>query len=513
MKRRFLIIPFLFVLASLLQLDYVASAVVSPDQIVRPLLVLWLLVALLIGPAYWLTHDWDWTAILLSVFVLGFTFSGDFFLLVLASIGIEAVCWLAFVRIRRARIQLVHFMYILMGTSLFFAAYALFLEISLLARIPWLSYRQTVSETRQYSLPFLSDPSIKRDIYYIVLDGYARSDILQELFGFDNTEFTTYLRERGFILPESIHSNYPATPLSLASTLNMEYIQALVPALHESPHRWLMAPLIDHSRTRALLESWGYSTISMSTNWTITDNVTTDRYLQPFPVMLTDFEGFVMDLTPLQSIGPMLSGFAALPTPESHRKIIEFNFATLADLPGISGPKFIFGHVIAPHPPFVFDRAGQPLDSPHLFTFQDANEFPGTSEEYRQRYVEQVEFVNHQLQKTIDSILAKSDNPPIIILQSDHGSGLLTDLTSSEKTCIRERFSPFAAYYLPELNHEVIPAEISNVNLFRIIFNEYFDARLPLLENRQYFYTDTKTYYDFEDVTGRMNEACVLLKE
>ena len=69
MKRRFLIIPFLFVLASLLQLSYVASAVVSPDQIVRPLIVLWLLVALLIGPAYWLTHDWDWTAILLSVMV------------------------------------------------------------------------------------------------------------------------------------------------------------------------------------------------------------------------------------------------------------------------------------------------------------------------------------------------------------------------------------------------------------------------------------------------------------
>jgi hypothetical protein len=98
-------------------------------------------------------------------------------------------------------------------------------------------------------------------------------------------------------VPDFSHSNYPATPLSIGSTLNMDYVQAFVPALNTSPHRWLMAPYIDHSRVRALLESQGYKTISISTNWTITDNVTTDVYLHPAPVMLTDFEGFILDLT------------------------------------------------------------------------------------------------------------------------------------------------------------------------------------------------------------------------
>jgi hypothetical protein len=513
MKRRFLFIPFLFLLASLLQLGYISSPVVSPDQILRPLIVLWLIVGLLILPAYWLTRDWHWAVVLLTIIVLGFISSSNFFSTVLAFFAIAGVCWLAFLYLKRKRLQLAHFMYILAGVSLFFAANAVFLEGATLARIPWMRYQEDLTDARNYSLSSLSSPSIKRDIYYIVMDGYARSDILQEMFAFDNAGFVSYLQEKGFVVPASGHSNYPATPLSIASTLNMDYIQSLVPALDELPHRWLMAPFIDHSRIRSLLESQGYQTVSLSTNWTITDNATTDRYLHPFPIMLTDFEGFVMHLTPLESLEPILDGFASVPTSESHREIIHYNFMTLSELPRLPGPKFVFAHIISPHPPFVFDSAGEPLDSSHPFTFQDANEFPGSWQEYREQYVAQVQFVNRQLQQTIDAILLQSDLPPIIILQADHGSGMLTDLASPEHTCIRERFSPFAAYYLPGIGHEVIPSDISTVNLFRILLNEYFETQLPLLESKQYFYKTTQSYYDFEDVTARLGDACALPKE
>src|SRR5688572_33096281 len=128
MMRRFLCIPFLFVLASLLQLGYISSHVVSPDQLLRPLIVLWLLVALLIPLAYWLTHDWNWAALLLTIFVLGFVSSADFFSVVLAFLAIGGVCWLAFLRLKRTRVELNHFMYILAGTGIFFSAYALIVE-------------------------------------------------------------------------------------------------------------------------------------------------------------------------------------------------------------------------------------------------------------------------------------------------------------------------------------------------------------------------------------------------
>jgi hypothetical protein len=153
----------------------------------RPLIVLWLFLGLLIWPAYRLTHDWNWTSLLLTIVAVGFCSSTSFFSTVLIFTIIAAVCWLAFIRLRRMKISLTHLMYILLGTSIFFTAYALFLESTMLARIPWTAYEQAVHDARNYSLKTLSEPAIKPDIYYIVLDGYARADLLQEMFKFDNS--------------------------------------------------------------------------------------------------------------------------------------------------------------------------------------------------------------------------------------------------------------------------------------------------------------------------------------
>jgi len=101
MRGHFLIIPFLFAFASFLQLNYVASTVVSPEQILRPLVVSWLLIGLLICPAYWLTRDWDWAALLITVLVLGVFSSNSFFSVVFTFTIMVTVGWLAFIRLRR----------------------------------------------------------------------------------------------------------------------------------------------------------------------------------------------------------------------------------------------------------------------------------------------------------------------------------------------------------------------------------------------------------------------------
>ena len=510
MKRAALLLPFLFTFVSLLQLSYVASNVVSLDQILRPLIFSWILLGLLIWPAHRLTGSWEWTVLLLTVIILGFFSSSSLFSTTLGFVIIGSVLWLAFARLRRIKIKPQSFIVILGITALLLFGYATLSILTMLNRIPWAGYQQAVSDARNSTLNSLISPANKPDIYYIVLDGYARADILQEMFDFDNSKFIGYLQNKGFIIPSSNHSNYPATPLSISSTLNMEYIQTLVPALDKNYQRWLMAPFIDHSRVRALLEALGYQTVSISTNWTITDNPTTDHYFHPRPMMLTDFEGFVLDETPLHLLEPILGTFASLPNADSHREIIRYNFDTLATLPNLPGPKFVFAHIISPHPPFVFDKNGNPIAQHLGFTFQDANEFPGSLDEYPIRYVDQVQFVNDQVKKMVEAILTQSSTPPIIILQADHGSGMFTDLNSPENTCIHERFSPFAAYYMPGRDKNVIPSDMSNVNIFRIVFNQYFHANLPLLDSKQYFYKDTQTYYDFEDVSGRVDQQCIM---
>ena len=508
MKRITLLVPFLLILASILQLAYIASIAVSPGQILRPLLILWLVLAVLIWPAYRLTGDWVWTALLLSVGVLAFTFSPELFSSVALVFLLGFVCWLAYARLRRIRVRASHMLGVLAATSVFFTGYSLYLMASMLLQIPWIDYHRAVDTVSADPLANSASPAQQPDIYYIVLDGYARSDLLQELYGYDNSDFVHFLQDKGFVVPASGTSNYPATPLSIGSTLNMDYIQSFVPLAEGHHQRWLMEPFIDRSRVRSLLESRGYQTVSLSTNWTITDNPTTDLYLHPRPVLLSDYEGYLLNVTLLKVFEPLLGSFASLPAADSHRETILHGFQALADLPDVPGPKFVFAHFISPHPPFVFDRDENPLDSPGSFTFQDANEYSGSSAEYAARYVEQVQFINTRLRAVIESILARSSSPPIILIQADHGSGMLTDLESPDKTCMHERFSPFAAYYLPGMDQADVPADMSAVNLFRLLFNQYFNAGLPMLEGRQYFYQDSRNYYQFTDVTGRYLGAC-----
>jgi hypothetical protein len=288
----------------------------------------------------------------------------------------------------------------------------------------------------------------------------------------------------------------------------MDYVQTIAPGLQDSFYWWLLSPIIRHSEVRSIFEQAGYQTVSIATDWSITNNPSVDYYFKPYPLHLNDFEGFLFASTPLSVLRPVLDNFAFIPSMDAHRQLVTYDFKTLSKMPGIKGPKFIFAHIISPHPPFVFDNEGMPLTPNYSFSFGDANEFSGTYEQYRQGYIGQVEFVNLQLERMIDTILENSDNPPIIILQADHGPGMLTDFRSAEKTCIEERFSPFAAYYLPGLDANVIPQDITPVNLFRIILNQYFSTNFPMLENEYYYFTDTVYIYRPVDVSSRINISC-----
>ena len=83
---------------------------------------------------------------------------------------------------------------------------------------PWSSY--IAKNEFPQSLSSANPP----DIYYIILDGYGRADVLQEIYNHDNTSFTSALTERGFYVGDESQSNYLRTSLSITSALNMEYI-------------------------------------------------------------------------------------------------------------------------------------------------------------------------------------------------------------------------------------------------------------------------------------------------
>jgi hypothetical protein len=113
--------------------------------------------------------------------------------------------------------------------------------------------------------------------------------------------------------------------------------------------------------------------------------------------------------------------------------------------------------------------------------------FQDSVEDYQNGYREQVTFINREIMKVVESILTKSENPPIILIMSDHGPASMYNWKFEDPGCLWERTSNLYAILLPgHENDGTVYASMSPVNTFRVIFNTYFGTDLPLLEDRSY---------------------------
>src|SRR3989344_5967622 len=115
-----------------------------------------------------------------------------------------------------------------------------------------------------------ADASSKKlpDIYYLIFDRYGRSDTLKNVYDFDNSDFISYLKKRGFFVPSRSWANYTQTYLSLASSLNMQYLDSLVEELGQDAQdvRPLAAMIEDYQVLR-FLKSRGYTYIHAGSWW------------------------------------------------------------------------------------------------------------------------------------------------------------------------------------------------------------------------------------------------------
>jgi hypothetical protein len=185
-------------------------------------------------------------------------------------------------------------------------------------------------------------------------------------------------------------------------------------------------------------------------------------------------------------------------------------YENLKKIPELPGPKFIFAHILSPHPPFIFDAEGNSVELGGC-RVNDGDYFIGTREDYLMGYPQQLAYTDKMIQDVIDMILDKSKNPPVIVIQGDHGSGMLLDWESDKKTCKRERTAILNAYYIPDLENGQLYKTITPVNSFRVVLNEVFDLQLPLLEDRTY-YSGWYTPYQLVDVTDKIEDACKFRK-
>jgi hypothetical protein len=342
------------------------------------------------------------------------------------------------------------------------------------------------------------------DIYYIILDGYGRSDVLREMFDMDNSAFLDELQEKGFYVAHRSTANYCQTPLSLSSSLNLDTLDHLIQRPDKDVTR--LRDLIGNNNLIATLQPLGYKFVSFATSFEPTEVLGADAYLSP-RVHFTEFHRHLIDQTCLWALLPDADG-VDLFTQTRERLLF-----TLDRLPSVAAdpqPTMTFAHLLCPHPPFLFGPDGEDVSHRDDRYYQnDGTRYQGFAFEkwvYVRAYREQAIYVTRRIKEIIGRILANSPRPPIIVLQSDHGPGSRLDPESSKKTDLRERMSILNAYYFPDRKYQGLYPEITPVNSFRVILNTFFGARLDLVPDRNYFSTWSEPFR-FEDVTEMTNLA------
>jgi hypothetical protein len=282
------------------------------------------------------------------------------------------------------------------------------------------------------------------DIYYIILDGYPRDDILASTFNYDNREFIYWLESQGFYVALCSQSNYSYTAPSIASTLNLTYLGSEKNPTKISYSEDELNAMLQQSLVQETVTELGYTTVTFETeyDWLKWHNpdvlfaLETDISLKsiffsqinPFEILLLDtsFASVILDRVDLdvqlkESIR------------QTHQAEIVYTLETLLQIPkAIKSPKFVYAHIVSPHPPFIFGAGGELL----------VNEPANSLNAYREKF----------------------------------------DVDSREKLAILN------AYYLPNFkNNSDLYPEISPVNSFRLIFNHYFLTDYEILDDRSIY--------------------------
>jgi len=326
------------------------------------------------------------------------------------------------------------------------------------------------------------------DIYYLILDGYGREDVLRSDFGFDNSAFLQKLKDRGFYIADQAVSNYPFTLASLTSTLNFAYLDELVgDQLGGSSDRRFLREHMEENRTSRLLKAAGYQIVSFSSEYTEGQigyvDVDMTRWWYP-----GQYGQAMFLMTPIPAL---LGAFGQPGLYDLHRLRVEDPFERMDEAVAVPGPKFIYGHVMYGHPPFVFSQDGGRISEAGAYTWDDGSRLLGDEHDQRDRYIAgytgQLEYLNTRLLDAVDEILAGSDQPPVIILHGDHGPGSRYSTESLEHTDVRERFSIFYAALLPDGGVEDFYPSISPINGMRLLFNRYFGTEFEPVDDVRVF--------------------------
>jgi len=336
------------------------------------------------------------------------------------------------------------------------------------------------------------------DIYLLILDEYARLDTIKKEWRYQNDDFVKFLKEKEFFIAENSSFRYAGTLWNMSSLLNLNYITEPVEQ-HDfleyaynsqnskgseiydklnkiSPSKRIN--LINNNLLVRYLKERGYQIIVLEgiSQYYSTFNIenaditfsyqNTNKVSDESKFIFFNIDAFNMELLKKTMIFPFEMFVKISETGDINYDGTKYIFNYLkSEVYNNKSPKFIYAHIMCPHPPFVFDKEGN-------YNYQPTNVFNA--------YLEQYIFVTEEVKKSIEEILDRSTSKPIIIIQSDHGPRH-HHINIKDPT---ESFKAFNAIYFPNKDYKTLHDSIAPVNTLRVMLNQYFNENFEMLEEK-----------------------------
>ena len=337
--------------------------------------------------------------------------------------------------------------------------------------------------TDRMTTPVLNNEKIvsaeQPDIYHIIFDCYTNRPALKQYWEYDN-DIYSFLSSKGFFTVDSATSNYKSTPFSIASIFNLQYLNGAEKYLYSNSSNFFVGQriyrnnvlfnflkkehynfsLFSQLENKKLLTGFGFLGVVGPSRWL--RNQTIERiYLNPWVFeKINHFFG-------QKNEQPAIITNSMQKFIDYNKKALDHIFSDCQNSSNLKSaqPVFSYTHFMLPHDPYLLDENGNYVTSPE----------PGGIN--MNRYLAQLKYCNKLIKQITNCLLSDTTRKKIIIFQGDHGYRHYTNAP------LIEQYGALNAMYFYNKNYTGLKKNLSLVNTYRIIINNFFENNLPLLKD------------------------------
>ena len=335
------------------------------------------------------------------------------------------------------------------------------------------------------------------DIYFLLVDNYARDDVLKYQFEIDTTDFLETLKDQYFVVADRALSAHPMTWLSLPAIFEQEY-QVLPQDSGPIPTQREQTPIMaGTNRTYRILANQGYQFVTATAhNLALCDpspiqdiescvgdspdeardlRAATIRYelLSRTPIPGLIVRNLLPDAIVTRLIGAEGRWNDHSVGGKAFRSTDLLAAVNNSKQMNPDSPVFTFAHMLYAHPPFTLDANCSYMSTLAIKSFLD--ELRGSA------YIDAYRMGVECTQKQLLDLISQIDSSAVVIIQSDHGPGHgINDQLDSRLEnldnpgvpidSIWKRAAVFSAVRLPKRCSADVPDTYAGVNTFKVVF-------------------------------------------